>query len=45
MAEGRVAQIVRQRHRLGQDLVSSPARRATVRATCATSIEWVSRVR
>ena len=44
MAERRVAEIVRQRHRLGEILVE-PQRAASVRAICATSSVWVSRVR
>ena len=44
MAEGAVAEIVRQRDRLGQILVD-PRARAMARAICATSSEWVSRVR
>ena len=44
MAERRVAKIVRQRHRLGQVFVGAKLR-ARLRANCATSSEWVSRVR
>ena len=44
MAERRVAQIMRQRHRLGQVFVHRQLR-ARLRAICATSSEWVSRVR
>ena len=44
MAERRVAEIVGERHRLAEILVE-PSVRQMVRAICATSSEWVSRVR
>ena len=45
MAERRVAEIVGQRHRLGQILVEAERAGRCVRAICATSSVWVSRVR
>ena len=44
MAERRVAEIVRERERLGRSS-SSRSARASARAICATSRLWVSRVR
>ena len=44
MAERRVAEIVRQRH-VSARSSSSARMRARLRASCATSSEWVSRVR
>jgi hypothetical protein len=44
VAEGRVAEVVRQRDRLDQIFVQAQ-RRAIERASCATSSECVSRVR
>ena len=45
MAERRVAEIVRQRQRLGEILVEPERAARCVRAICATSRLWVSRVR
>ena len=44
MAERRVAEIVGERHGFGEILVEAQGA-AIVRAICATSSEWVSRVR
>ena len=44
MAEGRVAEVVRQRQRLGEILVE-PERAGERAGDLATSIVWVSRVR
>ena len=44
MAEGRMAEIVGERQRLGQILVE-PQGPGEARAICATSMVWVSRVR
>ena len=45
VAERRVTQVVREADGLGERLVQARARRATLRAICATSSECVSRVR
>ena len=45
MAEGCVAEIVGERERFGQVFVQRQAPGASVRAICATSRLWVSRVR
>ena len=45
MPERRVAEVVRQRDRLGEVLVQRRATRASVRVTCAASTVWVRRVR
>ena len=44
MTEGRMAEVVGQRQRLGE-VLSSPSMRAMARAICATSRLWVRRVR
>ncbi len=45
VAEGRVAEVVRERDRLAQVFVERERARRRAGAICATSSEWVSRVR